>query len=212
MKNLLFSIVSVIAAFNISSQTMAATSITQKKGWDVVLNFLYGQPPFTLAERKELQKILNWPKSCDEIAENFSDKQHSKDSRIIKYNLSDTTFLLQIGCAIGAYQESFVYYFIDDKKETFNLIQFKTVEIEANNKVRIHKTTEVAGIPTFQGGKLTLFEKGRGAGGCGSEITYGFKKAQSYVIRARARSCEEPMDSEGKYADPSNWPLVKIDD
>lgn len=207
MKNFLFSLCFILSALYCGSEPIAKPA-TQTKGWDVVLNFLYGQPPFTLQEREQLRQVLHWPKEFEDNFRNAGD--NTKDSGITRYHLGEDQFLLQINGALNAYQRNFIYYFIDDKKEKFYPLQFKTVDVGPNNKLNIEKTTEVSGMPEFKNEKLTIFSKGRGAGGCGSKITYGFKEGQSYVIEAKARSCEAPMDAEGKMADPNKWPVVNI--
>lgn len=191
----------------------SSETIPQKKGWGVILNFLYGQPPFTLEERKKLYAVLQWPKSFEE-----SRTSTDNDSGIKKYNLEDGRFLLQIEGPQYAYQNAYLYYLIDDKQETFTPVKFQVLSIQDKNKVTVQKTTQVAGLPEFKEGKLVvlshgelvILSKGRGAGGCGTQTTYGFKNGEAYIIEARARSCNEPMDPKHTMANPNNWPLVKF--
>jgi hypothetical protein len=156
---------------------------------------LSGKKFHTLDNRSQLYKTLHWSKDCeDNFRAGGFDPQ--KDAGITKYPLGPQKWL--------------IYYFFDIKQKKTHLIEFKTIDLGENNQPIIEKTTELAGEPSFLNGKLTMFSKARGAGGCGSQIIYGFKEGQSHIIQARARSCDASMDKDGQFVDPANWPILNF--
>jgi hypothetical protein len=197
----------IISALLFSSSSFAEN--LAEKDWQVLYTILHSKQSSTAHDRHELYQTLHWSHLCEEGFRSGSfDAQ--KRTGITQYPLSPSQLLLQVSCGLGAYQGSFSYYFIDFNKKQVHPVPFKTVDFDEKNQVITDKTNELSGEVTFDNGKLIVFAKARGAGGCGSQITYGFKDGQSYIIEARGQSCNTPIDGAGKLADPANWPLLHV--
>ena len=195
--------------FGLFFASIAFPAEMSAENWHFLSDVVNGKKTYTMNDRSKLYTTLNWSKDCEEsFRAGGSDPQ--KEAGITQYPLGSKQYLLQVTCGSYAYQSSFIYYFLDLNQKKANLIDFKTVDLDENSKPIVTKTSEVAGEPSFNLGKLTIFSKARGAGGCGSQIVYGFKEGQSYIIEVRARSCDVPMDKAGKFTDPANWPILDV--
>ena len=126
------------------------------------------------------------------------------------YPLSPGRSLVEVRCAWGAYQGSQVYYFSDETRRpaVAQPLTFEVRESPDDRSLVRSETQEVSGLPTFdpKTGQLSILNKFRGPGDCGTLATYGFAAGQAHLLTLRAKAV---CDGQGAEA-PETWPEIPI--
>ena len=159
------------------------------------------------ADRVAWRKALNWPDDCEQSFEATTGKNLAG---LRFFDLAPQQYLVEVMCARGAYQGEQRFMFYDESRTppTAQLLSFKTYEA-ANEKFESltpQETPEIWGLAEFnpQTKELTILNKYRGAGDCGSWARYGFEQGRPQLREFRAQTA-----CNGKAAgDPRKWRKV----
>lgn len=176
-------------------------------------NQTFGQTPLKKTnlkakDRMAWYKELQWEELY--MLHPFADEADNDDAGMEFYQLSEYQYLIEIFCAPGAYNPTYIYYFYDESKprrKRGKRLVFPHFEVEEDGSLVGYLENEVTALPTFnrQTKILEIYAKSRGAGGCGQLVHFKFVQGKPVVVRARARSCEEI-----KWIEPERWPIVNL--
>lgn len=156
-------------------------------------------------DRKAWEKILHWPAACEE-AFDYPDKRWGG---MQFYELSSGRFLVEVTCSRGAYQGFQHYLFLDESgpKPVSRLLSFRTFETEEGERLVESETAELWGTPRFDNARreLTVLNRFRGQGDCGTLATYSFPKGVPLLVALRAKPVCDGKGGE----DPERWnPII----
>jgi hypothetical protein len=135
----------------------------------------------------------------------------SKETAGLEFHqLADQQYLIEVTCTLGAYQGFQVYMYLDERQSppVAKLLTFLTYESEDDNKLEKKETEELWGLPEFNPGtkELTIVNKFRGPGDCGTLATYGFREGAPELRDLRAK-----LTCDGKGAEnPQSWEKIDI--
>lgn len=81
-------------------------------------------------------------------------------------------------------------------------------EVDGKATLTARTTTEVSGLPEFDAERkeLVIYDKHRGAGGCGDLATYSFAEGEPVLREFRTQGCDE----EPQQADPRKWKKIRL--
>jgi hypothetical protein len=164
----------------------------------------------TIEDRRAWREILKWPDDCEDAhAATFG----AGDGQIVGlefYELEEKKYLVEVLCASGAYQGSQVYAFLDETKSppAGKLLTFQTYESQEHDKLDKIETQELTGLPTFDAKtkRLTVLNKFRGPGDCGSLATFGFADGAAELKEFRAKT---KCDGKGA-GNPEQWKKIAL--
>ena len=126
------------------------------------------------------------------------------------YALSPGRSLVEVRCAWGAYQGSQVYYLYDETRQPPGALPltFEVRESPDDRSLVKSETREVWGLPTFdpKTGQLSVLNKFRGPGDCGTLATYGFAAGQARLAKLRAKTACDGQGGE----EPERWPEISL--
>jgi len=151
--------------------------------------------------------VLGWPADCEEA---FQASAAPEAPGVAVYALAPGRSLVEVRCAWGAYQGSQVYYLYDESRQPTGVLplSFEVRESPDERSLVKSESREVWGLPTFdpQSRQLSVLNKFRGPGDCGTLATYRFVdgKAQLATLRAKA-ACDGQGGEE-----PEKWPAVPL--
>ncbi len=161
----------------------------------------------TRADRAAWRRVLGWPADCEEA---FTASAAADAPGIEVDPLSPGRSLVEVRCAWGAYQGSQVYYFYDETRKPAGVLPltFEVRESPDDRSLVPSETREVSGLSTFDArtGQLTILDKFRGPGDCGTLATYDFAAGQARLAKLRAKVA---CDGEGAEA-PERWPEIPL--
>lgn len=158
-------------------------------------------------DRKAWRQVLHWPESCEE-GFHYPNKSWGG---LRFYKLADQKYLVEVTCTLGAYQGFQMYFYLDEAKSSpaSRLLTFETYEAtDRGEKSLVHKrTSELWGTPEFNPGtkQLTVLNRFRGLGDCGSFATYEFRSGNPVLKGFRAKLTCDGRDGE----DPIQWKKVR---
>lgn len=114
------------------------------------------------------------------------------------YPLVQNKYLIQFICFLGAYQGT--YHYILAEGDNLKILNFALIE----NKKRT-VTNTIVGLPTFnpKTKNITVFNRYRGLGDCGSWAKYDWRGNQFQLLEYR-----EKKKCDGKYIEPEKYPKV----
>lgn len=145
-------------------------------------------------DRAGWRKLLNWSNDCEESFQATS----SGRSGIQSFALAGDRKLIEVSCAAGAYQGSQEYFLLDERRVL--PLTFTTVE-DGN----LREAKELTGLATFSSGLLTVHNRYRGPGDCGSYAVYTFSSNG-----AQLKELREKAECDGEGAEhPEQWPIRK---
>lgn len=157
-------------------------------------------------DRQAWRKVLHWPESCEE-AFDYPDKTYGG---IQFFPLTAESYLAEVTCTRGAYQGFQVYLYLSETKSAqySRLLEFKTYEApgETRSSLVEKHSTELWGTPHFDTAakELTILNRFRGPGDCGSWARYGFSEGRPELKDFRAK-----LSCDGKGADaPQEWEKI----
>jgi Protein of unknown function (DUF1176) len=112
---------------------------------------------------------------------------------------------VEVVCTRGAYQGFQVYLYFDEGKTptAAQLLTFKTYEAEDEHSLTEKQTEELWGTAQFnpRARELTVLNRYRGVGDCGSLATYRFPGGKPELVSFRVK-----LACDGKGADnPEQW-------
>ncbi|MDV2998724.1 MAG: hypothetical protein N5P05_000330 [Chroococcopsis gigantea SAG 12.99] len=114
------------------------------------------------------------------------------------YSLDRGRYLVQFICFLGAYQGNYHYIFAADNN-------FKILSLDIIEGKKKTSTKEIVGLPTFnpKTKTLTVYNKYRGLGDCGSWAKYQWRGDGFQLLEYR-----EKQKCDGKYIDPEKYPKL----
>jgi hypothetical protein len=149
--------------------------------------------------------VLGWSDDCEQGFQASGNGQRGLQF----YNLGNGRRLAEVACASGAYQGSQEYYLIggNDPSHLVHAISLPTYEAAGlDGKTLVRKDEdEITGIPEFDAVNkvLTILNRYRGPGDCGSYAVYSFKSDRAVLKEFRAK-----VECDGTGAEhPEKWPL-----
>ncbi|HEX8472420.1 MAG TPA: DUF1176 domain-containing protein [Pyrinomonadaceae bacterium] len=164
----------------------------------------------TAEDRQAWRKILKWPDDCEE---SYAATFGAGDGKIVGlefYELEEKKYLVEVLCASGAYQGSQVYAFLDETKSppSGKLLTFQTYESQEEDKLDKIETQELWGLATFDDKtkRLSVLNKFRGPGDCGSLATFGFADGVAELKEFRAKT---KCDGKGA-GNPEAWKKIAL--
>jgi len=126
------------------------------------------------------------------------------------YALSPGRSLVEVRCAWGAYQGSQVYYLFDETRQPPGALPltFEVRESPDDRSLVKSETREVWGLSTFdpKTGQLSVLNKFRGPGDCGTLATYGFAAGEARLTALRAKTACDGQGGE----EPEKWPEISL--
>jgi hypothetical protein len=156
--------------------------------------------------RAAWRAVLGWPDDCEQAFRETA----AEGEGIEVYPLGPARSLVEVRCAWGAYQGSYLYYRYDQssKPPGAGPLEFEVRESPDEASLVPGKSTEIAGLPTFDAktGELTVLDKFRGPGDCGTLATYRFDEGQARLVALRAKAA---CDGQGAET-PERWPQVPL--
>ncbi len=121
------------------------------------------------------------------------------------YYLSETKYLVEILCFLGAYQGNYQYLLLSKPENNWRKINFSTFDFQAQNFKLANTDTLVGSIdfePVTQ--VLTVETKSRGLGDCGSYAQYQWVDNSQFELKEYRYKAE----CDGVYLQPENYPLI----
>jgi hypothetical protein len=158
------------------------------------------------SDRAAWRAMLKWSDDCES---GFAVRDD--DSAGLEfYSLGGRRSLVQVACAPGAYQGSQTYYLLDERTSppAAKPIEFVTWDAagpEGKTLVR-RQTTELTGSAEFAPAsrELTILNRYRGPGDCGSHAVYRIGSDKAEVKEFRAK-----LECDGEGAEhPERWPKI----
>jgi hypothetical protein len=161
----------------------------------------------TRADRPAWRQILGWPADCEEA---FQASAAPDAPGLSVYVLPSGRSLVEVRCAWGAYQGSQVYYLYDETRQPPGVLPltFEVRESPDERSLVKGESREVWGLSTFdpQTRQLSVLNKFRGPGDCGTLATYRFVDGKAQLAKLRAKVA---CDGQGDEA-PEKWPEVPL--
>jgi hypothetical protein len=167
-----------------------------------------------LRDRMEWRTVLGWPQSCEDA---FQGSRGSEDGGLEFHKLTDGVSLVNVLCASGSYQGSFVYVRLDERQAApeATVLGFASYQAVDDKSVEKVQATEIWGEPTvLEGtGELTILNLFRQTGDCGLWSRYAVADGSPRLEEVRARlQCPA---SPGRRAEleagqpPSGWKPIR---
>ena len=158
-------------------------------------------------EREAWRKVIRWPEECEDA---FRTTVGTGRSGIVFHDLGGGYQLVQIACAPGAYQGYYVFAGIHRSNEGLRstLLSFPLFQSKDGLYVERAEDIEVWGTVDFdrRSRKLTVLNRFRGTGDCGTYVVYGFPGGFPVVEQARVK---QQCDGQGG-EQPQSWPPVTL--
>jgi len=162
----------------------------------------------TRADRPAWRQVLGWPADCEQAFQESSSVP--EEAGVALYELAPGRSLVEVRCAWGAYQGSQVYYLYDETRRPPAVLPltFEIRESPDEGALVKSESREIWGLPTFdpRARELSVLNKFRGPGDCGTLATYRFETSGVRLARLRAKIA---CDGEGA-EEPEKWPEVPL--
>lgn len=161
----------------------------------------------TYADRVAWRAALKWPQDCEE---SFDDSDKSL-AGLEFFELSPKHYLVQVECAMGAYQGSYSFLLLDESHvpSASKLLKFVNYEDSGEagpNRLQKEETAQLEGLAEFDAAtkELSVFDKFRGPGDCGLLATYSFSNDQPTLVQLRGKL---ECDGKGPF-EPKQWKKI----
>ncbi|HEY3567520.1 MAG TPA: DUF1176 domain-containing protein [Thermoanaerobaculia bacterium] len=156
--------------------------------------------------RAAWRAVLGWPDDCEQAF-----RQTAVEGEGIEVHpLGPARALVEVRCAWGAYQGSYLYYMYDQSSQppATGPLDFEIRESPDEGSLVPGKATEIEGLPAFDAktGTLTVLDKFRGPGDCGTLAAYRFDGGRPRLVALRAKAA---CDGQGAET-PERWPEVPL--
>lgn len=154
-------------------------------------------------ERAAWFERLKWPAAYEEQFQETG--LQDRYSGLQFFALSGGWHLVEVQVYAGAYQPVQIYLLYHKEKGLSRLLQLPLV-----HQGQHYVQQEVVGLSEFDGQRqiLSVYSKDRGAGGCGSYATWGFKGPEVWLISLREQSCAEADQADKMIVAPQQFPLI----
>lgn len=135
--------------------------------------------------RAEWRKLLQWSDDCESAYTTTG----VPGSGVIASPVAGGTSLVQITCASGAYQPTQIFYLFDGKMAKLLKLDIWEASGADGEQLVKSESEEISGLAEFQPAQqvLTVWNKFRGPGDCGSWTAYAITPAGATVKELRAK-------------------------
>jgi uncharacterized protein DUF1176 len=158
--------------------------------------------------RRVWRKVIRWPDDCEE----GFDYPDPKLGGISFYPLGKQRYLVEVVCALGAYQGYQRYYLLDESSSPALAapLTFTVYEAvgERGDRLERKQSEEVWGTPEFdpKTRRLTVLNRFRAIGDCGTLSTYVLEHDRPRLKELRAK-----VNCDGRGAEsPKQWPKQHV--
>jgi len=158
--------------------------------------------------RKAWRQVLGWPDSCEERY----DYPDPALGGVAFHAFGNDRYLVEVVCTLGAYQGYQRYYLLDESapQQIVRALSFVTYAAagKQGQLLKRFQTEELWGSPQFDANtkQLSVMNKFRGSGDCGTLATYGFDAGDPQLKALRAKTA-----CDGRSAGtPERWPRVNL--
>lgn len=146
--------------------------------------------------RQAWREHLQWSDSCEE---EFIDIPVFIEVDSLQFHsLSTDEDLVQVQCAMGAYQGNYEFVYFNAATREVKQLQFDNY-YKTEGEVTQKTESLVCGDPIYDEGKLQSFCRGRGLGDCGTFSRYEFDQDNKVFITNEIKykeDCDGQIDSE----------------
>ena len=120
------------------------------------------------------------------------------------YALSNSKYLVEVLCFMGAYQGNYQYLLASKQEKQLQKINFATF-LAHQNSLKLSNTFTIVGMTEFDplNQILIVQAKDRGLGDCGSYVEYQWQDSGFELKEYRDKS-----ECDGIYIDPKDYPLI----
>ena len=167
----------------------------------------------SLNDRTSWRPVLTWPDACEEA---FQNSHVGQDAGLVFNELSPGISLVEVLCAAGSYQPSFVYVRLDERLPTpsATVLRFPVYESPDGLSIQLAHASELWGEPSVWPGRreLTVLNLARQTADCGIWTRYSVGDRVPEILEARSTPCSTPpkapvLSSDGQ--PPSGWTSVR---
>lgn len=155
-------------------------------------------------QRAAWRKVIRWPAACEE---DFRSTVGDRKSGLVFHDLGNGHRLAQITCAPGAYQGYYLFADVTGFRQGIRsrLLSFPLFSSPDGKKVERREGEEVWGTVTFdaRSRSLSVLNRFRGTGDCGTYVVYRFPKGAPVIDRAFGKS-----QCDGRAEPPQRWPRI----
>lgn len=159
------------------------------------------------ADRKAWREIIGWPEECEEAFQGTAGSA-GDNAGLEFFELGEGRRLVQVLCAGGAYQPSQVFAVVDETgaKPSAKVMTFDIYESPDDDKLEKTTAQELWGLADFDARtkQLTIHNRFRGPGDCGTLATYGFEGGTPQLKELRA---DTRCDGKGA-ENPQQWKKI----
>jgi hypothetical protein len=168
----------------------------------------------TLGDRTGWRSVLNWPDDCEEA---FQASHAGDDAGLVFNELSPGISFVEVLCAAGAYQPSFVYVRLDERSTVpiARLLIFPVYESSDGVSIESARASEIWGEPFVSSARreLAILNLARQTGDCGIWTRYNIGGELPEMVDARRAPCaarpEAPATSSNGEP-PRGWQPVNV--
>lgn len=147
-------------------------------------------------QRKELQKIIKWPNSCEEM-------YRAPTAGFVFINSHKNEHIVQIVCTYGSYQGMSLFYKVNtsSSKPKISLLKLPIYGKKP--------ATEIWGnvLSTSTAKEFNILNLYSGYGHCGSLTSYNLSTGNTRIIKLKL---ENNCDKKPAIRDPEKWKSVDI--
>ena len=168
----------------------------------------------TRLDRERWRAVLAWPDACESA---FQTSHAADDPGLTFTTLTPGVAIVQVLCAAGAYQPSWVYVQLDERRvpPSASVLRFPVYETEDGTAITSTEQSEVWGEPTWSAAarELSVLNIVRQTGDCGIWTRYRLPSddtaTRPVVVEARAllpcpaRPRERAVSADGQ--PPLDW-------
>jgi hypothetical protein len=173
------------------------------------------QSPFSLADRAAWRAALKWPAPCEEA---FESSKAGDDGGLAIHELAPRVAIVEILCAVGAYQPSHVYLRYDEQSApaTATLLEFPVLTSDDGTTVETSVESEVWGESWFSPDayEMSVLTLSRQVGDCGIWSRYALSGQQPVLTSASARlPCPASPGSPAQFTNgtaPAGWRSISV--
>jgi hypothetical protein len=167
----------------------------------------------TLRDRAAWRPRLDWPQACED---EFQSTRVAEDAGLVFHQIAPGVALVEVFCASGAYQPSFVIVRLDERAAApvATVLSFPTLESPDGRSFEPAEQTELTGDSSISEAvqELTVLNLFRQTRDCGVWSRYGIGDAAPQLKEARAQSpCPDnpgPPVTSDPGAPPRGWRII----
>ena len=144
----------------------------------------------SLGDRTGWRSVLNWPDECEEA---FQASHAGDDAGLVFNELAPGISFVEVLCAAGSYQPSFVYVRLDERSTApiATLLTFPVYESSDGVSIESVKASEIWGEPFVSPARreLAVLNLARQTGDCGIWTRYNIGGELPEMVDARRAPC-----------------------